>query len=159
MCQCWAAHGWRKTFLMRVIWKEILFFLFFGNLLYIMPENVPSQHPGSQEKVSRCLHGWTRSSWLNSNIQRMHTCGGSTERWPRGKTAVLSWACLSRVRKAKAARRDNNNNDELFNKELRDISSSSALVLMEDFNFPGKSWWISYKRNKQVLEIAEAHGG
>lgn len=33
---------------MRVIWKEILFVLFFGSLLYIMPKNGPSQHPESQ---------------------------------------------------------------------------------------------------------------
>lgn len=66
---------------------------------------------------------------------------------------------MDRVRKAKAARRDNNNNAELFNKELRDMSSSSALVLVEDFNFPGINWLVSYSRNKQVHEIAEAHGG
>lgn len=158
MCQCWAAHSLRKTFLMCVIWKEILFLLFFGSLLYIMPENVPSQCPESQAKVSRCLHGGTRSSWLNSDIQRKHASGGSTERWPRGKPAMLSWDCMDRVRKAKAARRDNNNNAELFNKELRDMSSSSALVLVEEFNFPGINWLVSYSRNKQVQEIAEAHG-
>lgn len=62
------------------------------------------------------------------------------------------------MRKGKRARRDNNNNNELFNKELRDISSSAALVLMEDFNFPGINWLISYSGYKQVQEIAEAHG-
>lgn len=66
---------------------------------------------------------------------------------------------MDRVRRAKAAGRDNNNNAELFNEELKDISSSSALVLMEDFNFPGISCLVSYSRNKQVQEIAEAHGG
>lgn len=33
-----------------------------------------------------------------------------------------------------------NNIDELFYKELRDVSRSTALVLTSDFNFPGINW-------------------
>lgn len=70
---------------------------------------------------------------------------------------MLFWACMDRLRKAKAAGRDYN--DELFNEGLRDISNSSALVLMEDFNFPDINWLVSYSWHKQLQEIAEAHGG
>lgn len=112
-------------------------------------------HPNTQKVKQKCQDalkdeqgapGWTPTS------------KGSTERWPRGKTAMLFWACMDSLRKAKAAGRDYNN-DELFNEELRDISNSSALVLVEDFNFPGINWLVSYSRHKQLQEIAEAHGG
>jgi len=48
--------------------------------------------------------------------------------------------------------------DELFYKELRDICRSTALVLMSDFNFPDITWkshTVDTKRSRKSLKHAK----
>lgn len=43
-------------------------------------QNGPSQYAGSQAQTAGGPHGWTRSSWLNSNMKRKCTRDGSRVR-------------------------------------------------------------------------------
>lgn len=47
-------------------------------------------HAGMQEKVAGRLHGWTRNSWLNSNIKMKHTRGRGRVKQLRRNTQTLS---------------------------------------------------------------------
>lgn len=52
-------------------------------------KNSPSQWAGNQANVTG-LHGWTRSSWLNSNMKRKHTGAAKRGKWPRKNAETLA---------------------------------------------------------------------
>lgn len=75
---------------------------FFFKYHYSKLKSSATQWIGSQAKIPRCLCGWTRSSWPNSNIKRRHTEGGSKD-WLSGRnTRDLVWSSSDKSRKAES---------------------------------------------------------
>lgn len=51
-------------------WRTTSWLLFLGNNQDLLIGNNPSQYTGNQAKVAGSLHGWTRSSWRNSDMKK-----------------------------------------------------------------------------------------
>lgn len=67
----------------------------------LMLKNGPSPYTRSHATVAGGLYGWRRNSWLNSNIRKTRTGGGSRNRCP-GISRDTVQAYNDRVRKVKA---------------------------------------------------------